>query len=428
MRARHLVAALAVGLLGLAAGCGGESAAPIRIGVLSDCYGGFSSAHEVILGASQLPLLARGGKLRGTKPSEGVEGARVAGRPVELVVGCAGANEDVIPEARRLVEEDGAQAIVGTLTPETGLVLRTYARRRPETAFVIQPSDAAELTLTDPAQNIFRFTGDAAQSVAGLGGYAYHQLGWRTAATIAEDVPYGWENVSGFVAEFCALGGQVVERLWVPGGTDFAGAVRRVPPVADGVYLGTALSPVSGFLRRYAAGHRDLAGRLVANETVLADPQALPLARGVVVAGGAPLEPTARGRAYFSAFAKAFPAISGTADLGVLALPYEVGVEAVLEALQRTDGATGPALMRALAGLVLDSPTGRIRLDRARQAVAPSYLSRVSVDRKGKPAFETLRVVPDVEQTFGGYFKPTDPPRTRSSPVCRRGVPPRWAR
>jgi hypothetical protein len=40
----------------------------------------------------------------------------------------------------------------------------------------------------------------------------------------------------------------------------------------------------------------------------------------------------------------------------------------------------------------------------------------------------TMRVVPDVEQTFGGYFSGTTPTPTRTTPACRRATPPLWAR
>ena len=81
--------------------------------VLSDCYGPFSTLHEVIVASAELPLLERGGTLRGKQPSSGVEGTEVAGRPVELEIACVAGNDEVIPEARRLVEEGGARAIVG---------------------------------------------------------------------------------------------------------------------------------------------------------------------------------------------------------------------------------------------------------------------------------------------------------------------------
>jgi branched-chain amino acid transport system substrate-binding protein len=428
MRVRFSLVALTGVVLGLAAGCGGGGKAPIRIGVLSDCYGPFSSTHELVVASAELPLIERGAKLRGRNPSAGVDGASVAGRTVELRIGCIAGTEEVLPETRRLVEEDGARIVVGPLVPEHGLVLREYARRRPETTFVIQPSGAPQLTLREPAANVFRFTTDNAQYVAGLGSYAYNTLGWRTAATVGDDAAFGWGDVAGFVAEFCALGGRIVDRQWVVVGTDPAEAVSRIPQSADGVYLGPAVSSMAGFVRRYSAGHRDLSRRLLSNAVLLYEPLALAQAPGLVVGGSLPAQPTPAARAYLAAFTKAFPRIPAAAALGPIAVPYRDGVEAALQALEHVDGATGASFMSALAHLELDSLTGRIHLDRNRQAVGPNYLSKVGTDANGKPAIKALRVVPNVEQTFGGYFKPSDPPPSRTSPACKHGNPPPWAR
>jgi branched-chain amino acid transport system substrate-binding protein len=423
MRARALAVLFACVTPVLAAGCGGSRAEPFRIGMLSDCYGFFSGLHEPNVASAELPLIERGARLLGRKPSDGVGSAQVAGRQVELRIGCVAGTDEVIPEARRLVEEDGAQAVVGTLDPQQGMALREYARRRPETAFLIQPSAAPELTLSHRAPNVFRFALDAAQSVAGVGGYAYRRLGWRTAAVVADDLPFGWEEAAGFVAEFCALGGRVVDRVWIPVGTDPAAAATRVARSADGVYLAPGVSPLLGLLKRYSALRHDLSRQLVSSATLLYDPRLIATAKGVVVGGTPALQPTPAERAYVGAFARAFPSTPAERALSSVSLPYDLGVEAVLEALLHAQGASGAPLMAALAQVQLDSPAGRIRLDRNHQAVGPNYLSRV-----GKAGIETLKVVPEVEQTFGGYFKPSDPPPSRTSPACVKRTPPPWAR
>jgi branched-chain amino acid transport system substrate-binding protein len=406
-------AAVGLALLTLAVGCGG-SETPLRIGVLSDCYGPLSAVHELTVAAARLPLLERGG----ATDSSGVTSAEVHGRPFELLTGCVAGNEDVLPEARRLVEEEGASVLVGPLDPQQGVVLRAYAARRPQTVFLIQPSATPELTLSHPLPNVFRFSRDAAQLAAGLGSYAYHRLGWRTAATVGDDVPYGWGNVGGFVAEFCALGGRVVDRRWVPVGADPTPLARQLPTV-DGVYLGTAIAPARGFLRGYSERHPDLGRRLLSSWSTFADPSALRLAPGVVVAGAVPARTTQARTGYLEAFRRAFPTLPAEATLDPLSLPYWEGVEAALRSFER--GGAGE-LRASLGRVVLDSPLGRVRLDRNRQAVAPNYLSRV-----GAHGFSPVRVVPDVEQTFGGYFDGHSAP-SRTEPTCVRRSPPSWAR
>jgi hypothetical protein len=106
-------------------------------------------------------------------------------------------------------------------------------------------------------------------------------------------------------------------------------------------------------------------------------------------------------------------------------------MEAALVALERVHGDVSDGERRfkaALSHLVLDSPNGRIRLDSHRQAVGPSYLSRIELDKHAQPVVRTLRVVPDVEQTFGGYFSRDTAQPSSLAPACKRERPPPWAR
>jgi branched-chain amino acid transport system substrate-binding protein len=416
MRVSNAVPLMALALL--AAGCGGN-ASSFRIGVLSDCYGPLSGEHAIVVAAAELPLLARGAKVS-RSPLDGVGPVSVAGRHVVLEFGCVAGNADVIPEARRLVEEDGAQAIVGTLDPQQGMVLRAYARRRPETVFLIQPSDSPELTLRDPAPNVFRFAPDSAQEVAGLGSYAYKSLGWRTAATVGDDAPYGWSRVAAFVAEFCALGGRVVDREWFWVGSNTGPAAAR-GALADGVFFAAALSPARPFLQHFAAARPDVARHLVATSALAGDATAARIAAGAVFAGSLPARPMTATRAYVTAFARAFPALPTAPALSSLVIGYRDGVEAVLEALARAAG-DGARMEAALRGLTLQSPLGALRLDGNRQAVVSSYLARLA-----EPA-DPVAAIHDVAESFGGLFDDAQPPSGRRTPACVRRRPAPWAR
>ena len=113
----------------------------------------------------------------------------------------------------------------------------------------------------------------------------------------------------------------------------------------------------------------------------------------------------------------AAPAIGGGS------LAYGVGVEAALHALARARGTSGTPFLEALAAVQLDSRFGAVHLDHNRQAIGPSYLSRVTAR-----GMRTVRVVPEVEQTFGGYFTAAGQPPSETSPGCVRRAPPAWAR
>ena len=97
--------------------------------------------------------------------------------------------------------------------PESG-AFREIARRNPAVTFLSGVTTAQEVTLRGSPTNHFRFTPDGAQTTAGLGTYAYRDLGWRTAVVVGEPFTDGFETAAGFIAEFCALGGTIAARDW----------------------------------------------------------------------------------------------------------------------------------------------------------------------------------------------------------------------
>ena len=424
MRASAALLALALGLL--AAGCGGGKSV-LRVGVIVDCVGPFGSVKEEMIAGAELPFVERGAKLLGRVPSAGVRPVSAGGRRVGLLIGCADTKMRLLSEARRLVERQGVSVLVAGLGPTAGLALREYARRQPRVAFIAGPTTAPELTLNDPAPSLFRFLPDAAQAIAGLGSYAYRALGWRTAAVVGSDHPYEWSQAAGFLAEFCALGGTVEQRLWAPAFTDEAPLAKRVHTDVDGVFVSGGIGAPAGFLTSYARLRAPLARHVVIAGSALLDPSLLQLGSrldGVVTSSNFPFEQTPSEQQYVKSFRRAFPSLPATAATGLLTLAFHDAVEAALEAVAQSG--SGRKLLRTLATLELRSPVGPITLDANRQAVAPNYLSRAEA-KSGPPVLRTLRVEPDVEETFGGYFGPESPPATRDTPACRRGPVAPWA-
>ncbi len=201
------------------------SSDPIRIGVLADCQGPFRGVQDAQLSGAELPFLRRGARLAGKAPVDGVTPVEVGGRDVEVVQGCVETGEHTvfIEEARRLVEREHVDAVVGGAS----VVAREVARLYPEVPFMSAFWDEQEVTLRHPAPNLYRFTPDNPQLVAGLGAYAYRTLGWRRAAVLAPDQPWGWQPVAGFVAEFCALGGTIVTRAYLDAERPDPGVTER---------------------------------------------------------------------------------------------------------------------------------------------------------------------------------------------------------
>ena len=103
-------------------------------------------------------------------------------------------------------------AIVGGGGSAEEVVLRDVARREPGVLFLPAVHGPREATLRQPAPNLYRFAGDYGQGAAGLGTYAYRNLGWRRAAIVLTNWDVGWGPREAFAAEFCAAGGRVVSQ------------------------------------------------------------------------------------------------------------------------------------------------------------------------------------------------------------------------
>jgi branched-chain amino acid transport system substrate-binding protein len=417
-----------------AAGCGGDEQ-PMRIGLLTDCRGIVSGYEDQMLAGAELPLLERGARLTNGKPSGGVSGGRVAGREVELVRGCTELLEFTIlvDEARRLVEQEAVDAVVGPFGDADSLIVQELARKYPEVIFL--PTGAAqELTLRNPAANVYRFHTDGAQDVAGLGSHAYRELGWRRAAVVGDPTSLGWQEEAAFVAEFCALGGNVTARFSTPIDLDdpkVAHALHDADGVAVLVYGGVFTG--RKFLPRLVRAQGSPETRIVVGTYGLGSSTPLVpitnLPAGVVGASSIPpANSTPAMRRHRTAFSRAFPELPPMFAEAPIVLAFHDAMEGLLRGLEAAEGDLSDGrrrLREELARVRFDLPSSPVRLDRNRQAVRNVYLKRIDYEG-GKEVFRLVRVVPDVEQSFGGLLSKSPPPGPASQP-CRKATPPPWA-
>jgi ABC-type branched-subunit amino acid transport system substrate-binding protein len=427
---RALLAAALAALTAAVGGCGSNQET-VRIGVLTDCQGPFASFEDAQLSGAELPFLGRGARLIGTSPSGGVTEIELGGRRVELVRGCQESGEHTvyIEEARRLLETEHVDVVVGGAS----VVARDLAHRYPDAVFVSTFWDEPEVTLRHPAANLFRFSPDYAQQAAGLGAYAYRDLGWRRAAVVAGMQTSGWAGAAAFTAEFCALGGRVVSTSYRSIYTGKPNvAARALSARADGVatFLNFLDDP-AGVLGALATGlhdpHRLLVWPATLEDSTLIQTLGKKL-DGVVGTSVLPSSPPSPAlRDYRERYRAAYPGLPAFLGDQSFVVGYHDAVEATLTALGRVgSGDVRVGLMQELARIDVDLPDGEVTLDRNRQAVRDGYLSRV-VDDGGKPALRPVRVVRRVEQSFGGLLS-TAPPSGPGTQSCRKATPPAWAR
>jgi YVTN family beta-propeller protein len=400
----------------------GISPAAIAIGVLSDCKGRYAQTRDATLAGSELAVIEHGGWRAGPALTDGIKGASIAGHPIRLVFGCSDSTTaSALSEARRLVDGVGVQVLIGPLGGNPGLVLQDFARTRPGIAFVNGTSSAQVLR---PAPNFFSFHTDGAGWTAGLGTYAYRSLGWRKAVIVADlqDDVFNWTQAAGFVAEFCSLGGTIAKRVWVPAGTeDYSRIIAQVPRSdVDGFFFATYANTVVALARGYPGLRGNISRKVLPGSLPdLGGLQALGRRARGLVGGGA--EGAGDFAGYMRRYRREFPRNTTFAG-SYFDIFYHDAMGATLDALASVRGDLSQGERRfkaALARVRPSSPLGAIRLDRDRQAIAYNNLYRGN---------RRIRAIPRVDHTFGGYFTPDDPPPSRTTPVCKHGNPPPWAR
>lgn len=367
----------------------------IKVGALATLEGPFTVLGQDGMRGLELAL----------KEHNGMAG----GKKIEIIQGSSDASPDsAVKAARKLVEQDGVTILIGPLSGDEGLAVKDYAKTQPNVTFVNGTSAAQDTTLRDPAPNFFRFSTDGAQWMAGLGTYAYETKGYKNVATVAEDYSFPYTQVFGFMAEFCKAGGKVPSKSWVPiGNKDFSSVIAAIPDDVDAIYVALGGADGVNFLTQYqqSGGTAPLiGGSITVDQTVLgSEGKTKDFVVGTPSAGPiADTNDTPEWKKwvadYKAAFADGFPSPS------LFAHGYYVNTKAVLLALDQVNGDVSgdQAKFRdALSKLSFDTPTGKVSLDKNRNAIADIYLTEVTKGDDGKLYNKVVKTVSQVNQTLG---------------------------
>lgn len=406
-------------------------AGAIKIGVLTTCGGPFATFEaESLSGAKYALIKDAGGKADGQKPQDQVTGAKAGGTPLAVSYGCSDATPDkAVAEARRLVENVGVQILLGPLSGDEGVAVANYAKSHPDVTFVNGTSGAQSTTLAVKAPNFFRFGGDGAQWMAGLGSYAYKEKGWRKVAILGEDYSYPYTQAAGFVTEFTSLGGQVTARSWVPlTQTDWSSPVAQLPRDVDGVLLLTGGTNTVAAEKAFIQIGKKPGDFLLGGSSVM-DPTSFTVGDQLAgLTGGSPVPLGGTEQAwqtYVDGFTKEFADVPAESLFTVL---YYDGMQAILQGLDKVKGSLSDpkAFQAALAGLQPTFPNGSVKLDANRNSFQPAYVVQI-VQNGGNLGFKVVKSIPSVDQTFGGLFGANSPEPSRTEPGNATGNPPPWA-
>lgn len=401
---------LLVGMLALLTACGGT--APTSGGGLSSGTPA-SSSNVIKIGALATlagPFAVDGqDALRGVKMAIAEFGGKIGSKTITLVSESSDATPAVARNAaRKLIEQDNVDLMIGPLSGDEGLAVRDYARTQPGKVFLNGSSAAQDTTLRNPAPNFYRFATDGVQWMAGLGTYVYKTQGYKRIAILAEDYSFPYSQVAGFMLEFCKAGGHVTKKFWVPiGTTDYSSVVSAMPTDIDAIYVALGGSDSINFLKQYVqfGGKAKLIGGTVTvDQTVLSTKG--PLYQHVLgVASASPIadnNPDQAWQQFVHTYKTMFP--DGFPSPSLFAFTYYVNTKAALLALQQVNGdlSNGESkLKQVLSTLQFNTPTGPVTLDHNRQAIANNFVTVVSKQPDGTLFNKLVQVVPNVNQTLG---------------------------
>lgn len=425
---------------------GSESGGTLKVGILGECEGAFGGFHEDVVAGATLAFVEDGGATVASRTTalDGFTGANVAGLDIELVgIGCGDDTADrIIQEVRTLVEQNGAEVVIGPLSGDESIAVANYAKDHPEVTFIDGIAGAQETTLQVQAPNYFRFHGDGAQWNAGIGDILYNEAGWKTAAVIADDYSFGWTSAAGFIADFCAVGGEVVTRVFPPlGTTDYSSFVQQLPDPdeVDGYFWVVGGTGTNASLEAFVNAKGDLTGDQHAGNLFFSPALASALGpniAGAYVGGFASLPPdiqTPEIQAYLASADATWDSIPAGAAGGEVGPPsvalsfgfgygYYVAGKALNQALAAVGGdlADNHAALRAeLSSMTLEVPYGDVTLDERNQGIITTYVQQLVLDEEsGEVTAETVALIPGVDQSFGGTFSPDTPPPDRDNPAC----------
>lgn len=390
----------------------------IKVGLLATLEGTYTVLGEDGVRGFQTAMKGAGGK--------------AGGKEIEVVTASSDASPDsAVRAARKLVEQDKVQILVGPLSGSEGIAVKNYAKTQPQVTFINGGSGAMETTYVDPAPNFFRFNMDGAQWQAGLGSYIFNDKGYKKIATVGEDYSFVYTQIMGLALEYCGLGGQITERLWVPLGTkDFGSIIAALPDDVDAIYLGLGGGDAVNFLNQYQQAGGDaklIGGSIMVDQTVMSSKgKAKNALIGTVAASGqGDTWDDPRWQAFVKAYQDAFPADKRFPTPSLLATNYYGATLAMITALNKVNGDLSDNQSKfraALSSLELDAPNGKIKLDANRQAIGTNFVTEVVDDGKGNLVSKVVKVVPDVNQTLG--FDPATFAKiglpSRTNPECKK--------
>jgi branched-chain amino acid transport system substrate-binding protein len=343
----------------------------------------------------------------------------LSGRKIELLVADTGGSPaGAKTKAQELVERDKVNVVLGPFAAFELLATLDYLAqaKMPTLAF----AGAEDVTQRRGNAYLTRTSYTSAQCLYPLGEYMAKEMKLKTAATIADDFAFGYEQIGGFQRVLEADGGHVVKKLWSPLNTaDYAPYVAQIPE-CDAMCVGLAGSnPIKFIKQAKALGIKQqlIGGSTTADDTIIGaygDE-----AQGLINTNPYSLDiDSEANKRFIAAMRKNY---GNDVRIGHYAACFYIDGMVIEGALAKTGGkADNPdEFVKAVRSLsIAETPRGPISFDDHGNVVIDVYVRRAE-KQNGKMVNKTIKTYHKVSQFW------TMPPKDfLAQPVFSRNYPP----
>ena len=365
-----------------------EAAEPIKIGYLAPYVGVFAKFGSDLRDGFKLYLDEVGNK--------------VAGRQIIFIdEDSEGKPEVGLVKAKKLVEKDQVRILAGIISSGVAYALRDYVTEK-KIPLVITNAGATKLTQEQRSPFIFRTSFANGQQDRAGGWYAYAKMGARKVIMIGSDYAAGHEKGDGFKKTFKFMGGEVIEEIYPPLGTnDFAPYLAKIANYVgkvDRTWAFFAGSDAIRFVNQYQEYGLKEKLKLFCEEGVT-DEANLPSQKDAALG----IESYARycigydspeNKRFVTEYRKKY-----SYDPGSLSEGGYVGAKFIMKALDAVKGniENQEAFLKALRSVKFEAPRGPIRFDGDQNVIFNTFIERVE-KKEGKYNNVVVDIIPDVDQ------------------------------
>ena len=358
---RHLIAAAALGALGITAARSETEA--LKIGVILPMTGPSASTGRQIDGAIKLWMSQTGGK--------------IGSRKVEVLIKDDGGVADTTRRlAQELVVNDRVVALGGFgLTP---LALATAPiATQSKTPMVVMAAGTSSITEASPYITRTSFT--LPQAAVSLAEWA-SKNGIKKVVTLVTDFGPGNDAEKFFGDRFQLNSGQVMEKLRTPlRSPDFAPVLQKVRDIKpDALFVFLPSGQGAQFMKQFGERGLDKSGiKLIATGDVTDDDQLNDMGDVALGVVNSHHYSAAHNSPANKKFVAEFMAMNKFRPNFMAVGGYD-GMRILFKGLETTKGAGGDALMAALKGQIFESPRGPVLIDaQTRDIVQDIYIRKV---------------------------------------------------